>query len=94
MPSPSKRFRPRALLRALVAALVLVLTGSGLAACTATGPTEVRFHLSKPEAIPYFRELIQEYNSSQSEVRVVLDSSSNLQAGFLRGNPPDLGLLN
>jgi raffinose/stachyose/melibiose transport system substrate-binding protein len=24
----------------------------------------------------------------------VLDTSSNLQAGFLRGNPPDLGLLN
>ena len=94
MPSPSKRFRPRALLRALVAALVLVLAGSGLSACTSTGPTEVRFFLSKPEAIPYFRELIQEYNSSQSEVRVVLDTSSNLQAGFLRGNPPDLGLLN
>ncbi len=25
---------------------------------------------------------------------MVLDTSSNLQAGFLRGNPPDLGLLN
>ena len=54
----------------------------------------MRFLLSKPEAIPYFRELIKEYNASQDDVEVVLDSASNLQAGFLRGNPPDLGLLN
>lgn len=54
----------------------------------------MRFHLSKPEAIPYFRDLIAEYNASQDEVEVVFDTSSNLQAGFLRGNPPDLGLLN
>lgn len=54
----------------------------------------MRFHLSKPEAIPYFRDLVKEYNALQDDVRVVLDTSSNLQAGFLRGNPPDLGLLN
>ena len=54
----------------------------------------MRFHLSKPEAIPYFRDLIKEYNASQDEVVVVFDTSSNLQAGFLRGDPPDLGLLN
>ena len=54
----------------------------------------MRFLLSKPEAIPYFRDLIGRFNSSQQDVEVVLDSSSNLQAGFLRGNPPDLGLLN
>lgn len=68
--------------------------GGTLAGCSSGGPTEIRFHLSKPEAIPYFRELIAEYNSSQDDVRVVFDTSSNLQAGFLRGNPPDLGLLN
>ncbi len=66
-----------------------------MAGCTAeSGPETIRFHLSKPEAIPYFRELIGEYNASQDGVRVVLDTSSNLQAGFLRGTPPDLGLLN
>lgn len=82
--------------RAVGAVAALALTGATLVACAApsAGPTEVRFHLSKPEAIPYFRELIAEYNSSQAGVRVVLDTSSNLQAGFLRGNPPDLGLLN
>lgn len=74
---------------------MLALTGSSLVACAdASGPAEVRFHLSKPEAIPYFRDLIEEYNASQDDVRVVFDTSSNLQAGFLRGNPPDLGLLN
>jgi len=73
---------------------VAALTGS-LAACSNEGePAEIRFHLSKPEAIPYFRDLIAEYNASQDEARVVFDTSSNLQAGFLRGNPPDLGLLN
>ncbi|WP_150308800.1 ABC transporter substrate-binding protein [Planctomonas psychrotolerans] len=80
--------------RAVAIALGVGLVG-GLTACAGAGePAEVRFHLSKPEAIPYFRELVGEYNASQDEVRVVFDTSSNLQAGFLRGNPPDLGLLN
>lgn len=71
------------------------MVGSTLAGCTGGGgPETVSFYLTKPEAIPYFRELITEYNSSQDNVEVVLDSSSNLQAGFLRGNPPDLGMLN
>lgn len=81
--------------RAAAAALAVTLLGSGLAACSGGGgPEDVRFYLSKPEAIPYFRDLIKEYNASQDDVRVTLDTSSNLQAGFLRGNPPDLGLLN
>ncbi|WP_432246005.1 ABC transporter substrate-binding protein [Arthrobacter sp. G.S.26] len=71
------------------------MLGTGLSACSsADAPETVRFHLSKPEAIPYFRELIKEYNAANDDVEIVLDSSSNLQAGFLRGNPPDLGLLN
>jgi raffinose/stachyose/melibiose transport system substrate-binding protein len=79
----------------VAAALGLVLAGAVLAGCSAGDePEEVRFYISKPEAIAYFRELVQTYNDSQSDVRVVMDTSSNLQAGFLRGNPPDLGLLN
>ncbi|WP_141933939.1 ABC transporter substrate-binding protein [Microbacterium sp. SLBN-146] len=73
---------------------VAATTFAGCATAGARGAETVRFHLSKPEAIPYFRDLISQYNSSQSDVRVVLDTSSNLQAGFLRNNPPDLGLLN
>ncbi|MFC5929220.1 extracellular solute-binding protein [Cryobacterium melibiosiphilum] len=81
--------------RVLAAALGLVLVGVTLTSCSAgDAPETVRFHLSKPEAIPYFRALISEYNAGQDDVEVILDSSSNLQAGFLRGNPPDLGLLN
>lgn len=68
---------------------------AGLAGCGGSGGREtVVFHLSKPEAIPYFRKLIGQYNASQNDVQVVFDTASNLQAGFLRGNPPDLGLLN
>lgn len=79
----------------LPASLTLLMAGAMLTGCAAgDAPETVSFHLSKPEAIPYFRELIKEYNSTQDDVEVVLDSSSNLQAGFLRGNPPDLGLLN
>lgn len=81
--------------RLRTAALGLALVGLTLTGCSpSNAPETVQFHLSKPEAIPYFRELITEYNASQDDVNVVLDSSSNLQAGFLRGNPPDLGLLN
>lgn len=72
----------------------VLLVGGVLAACSGGGPEPVRFYLSKPEAIPYFRDLIKEYNASQNDVRVTLDSSSSLQAGFLRHNPPDLGMLN
>lgn len=81
--------------RMLPASLSLLMAGAMLTGCaTGDAPETVSFHLSKPEAIPYFRELIKEYNAAQDDVEVVLDSSSNLQAGFLRGNPPDLGLLN
>lgn len=65
-----------------------------VAACSSSGRERMQFHLSKPEAIPYFRRLIGEFNASQNDIEVVFDTSSNLQAGFLRGNPPDLGLLN
>ena len=76
-----------------------ILVGSALAlgGCAAnagSGPAEITFHMSKPEAIPFFRELTEQFNSEQSDVRVTLDTASNLSAGFLRGDPPDVGLLN
>jgi raffinose/stachyose/melibiose transport system substrate-binding protein len=74
---------------AAAGALGLALTG-----CAGNGRTQVRFHSSKPESIPYFRELVARYNESQSSVQVVLDTATNLQAAFLRGNPPDIGCLN
>nr|WP_234031349.1 extracellular solute-binding protein [Mycetocola zhujimingii] len=72
-------------------AATISLTGC---AAAGSGPTEVTFHMSKPEAIPFFRDLVTQFNSEQSEVEVTLDTASNLSAGFLRGNPPDVGLLN
>ena len=38
------------------------------------------------------RELVKEYNSSQDEVNVVLDTSGidAVSAGFVRGDPPDI----
>ena len=76
---------------AMITATALSLTGCANAG---SGPTEITFHMSKPEAIPFFRDLVKQFNSEQSEVRVTLDTASNLSAGFLRGNPPDVGLLN
>ena len=90
-PAGSRRKTPRL----VAAALGLALAGSALSGCAGSGGAEdVRFYLSKPEAIPYFRDLIADFNSTHDDVHVTLDTSSNLQAGFLRGNPPDLGLLN
>ena len=81
--------------RTLLAGLPAAALATGAAGCSgSSGREPVRFLLSKPEAIPYFRELIAKFNASQSDVEVIFDTSSNLQAGFLRGNPPDLGLLN
>ena len=86
---------PRHTRRVLASLLGFALACSTLVGCSQNDePEEVSFYLSKPEAIPYFRDLITKYNASQDDVQVVLDSSANLQAGFLRGNPPDLGLLN
>ncbi|WP_418288072.1 ABC transporter substrate-binding protein [Mycetocola zhujimingii] len=76
---------------AVITAATISLTGC---AAAGSGPTEVTFHMSKPEAIPFFRDLVTQFNSEQSEVEVTLDTASNLSAGFLRGNPPDVGLLN
>nr|WP_229727765.1 extracellular solute-binding protein [Mycetocola zhadangensis] len=74
-----------------MAATALSLTGCANAG---SGPTEITFHMSKPEAIGFFRDLVKEFNAEQSDVRVTLDTASNLSAGFLRGDPPDVGLLN
>ena len=81
--------------RSLLAGLPAAALAAGAAGCSSSSGREpVRFLLSKPEAIPYFRDLIAKFNASQQDVEVIYDTSSNLQAGFLRGNPPDLGLLN
>ncbi|HEU4757871.1 MAG TPA: extracellular solute-binding protein [Agromyces sp.] len=87
-----RRRAPIALATAGLLGATLAL--SGCAGIGGGGPAEITFHMSKPEAIPYFRDLVDRFNSEQDDVEVTLDTASNLSAGFLRGNPPDVGLLN
>jgi raffinose/stachyose/melibiose transport system substrate-binding protein len=93
-PASATRARPRRRPAAIVGALGAALVLSGCAGIGGDGPAEITFHMSKPEAIPHFRGLVETFNREQAEVRVTLDTASNLSAGFLRGNPPDVGLLN
>lgn len=79
---------------ALIAVAGVVAGLAGCASGSGDGTADITFHMSKPEAIPYFRELVKKFNAEQGEVHVTLDTASNLSAGFLRGNPPDVGLLN
>ncbi|QKS21662.1 extracellular solute-binding protein [Curtobacterium sp. Csp1] len=50
--------------------------------------------MSKPEVIGYFDDVIAKFHDSQSKIRVVRDSTSNMSANFVRNRPPDLGCLN
>lgn len=52
------------------------------------------FHLSKPEAVPHFRQLSADFTSSQDQYRILHDISTKLSASFVRSNPPDLVMLN
>ncbi|NRG41711.1 extracellular solute-binding protein [Rathayibacter sp. VKM Ac-2835] len=84
--------------RTLLTAATAGAAALGLAACASPsgsgGVTEITFFQSKPEVIGYFDEVIERFHAAQSRVRVVHDFSSNLSAGFVRTNPPDLGCLN
>ena len=98
---PHESFRPswprRARRRVALATAGILCASLALAGCangSGDGRSDITFLISKPEAIPFFRDLVERFNGEQSDVRVTLDSASNLSAGFLRGSPPDVGLLN
>jgi raffinose/stachyose/melibiose transport system substrate-binding protein len=81
--------------RAIAAGIGLGVAAFALVGCSnSDGPETIRFAFSKPEAFPFIRELVSEYNASQDEVHVVLDTSATFAAGFVRGNPPDVALNN
>ena len=65
-----------------------------LTGCTAGAQQTITFYQSKPEAVPYFRQLAADFTASQGKYRILHDISTNLSASFVRNNPPDLGLLN
>jgi len=60
-----------------------------------SGATEIRFLMNKPEVVGYFRDLVDTYNASQSDVNVFLDTTpTSITAQFVRGAPPDLACYN
>lgn len=81
--------------RSFLGATALGSLALGLSACSGSATPEVRFYQSKPEAIPYFRDLLATFTEEQhGALRAVHDTASNLSSGFARASPPDLGCLN
>lgn len=83
--------------RRLAAALtVAALGGALLAGCSADGRETLRFTFSKREALPFMQDVVQQYNASQDDVTVEMDTSGVdvVSASFVRGNPPDIMLAN
>ena len=74
----------------------IALLGTALVGCSADGRETIRFTFSKREAIPFMTDLVAEYNASQDDVRVEIDTSGVdvVSASFVRGNPPDIMLAN
>lgn len=79
-------------LRLIAAAMTLALGAATLTGCSTDSRKDVRFTFSKREAIPFMQQVVDEFNASQDEYRVNLDTSGVdvLSASFVRGNPPDL----
>lgn len=82
--------------RMVAAGAVIALGGALLAGCSADGRETVRFTFSKREALEFMSGVVTDYNSSQTDVRVEMDTSGVdvVSASFVRGNPPDLMLAN
>lgn len=75
----------------------MVLAGGLLAGCAQGGGAEpVHFTFSKREAIDFMNQTVADFNASQDEYVVEMDTSGPdvISASFVRGNPPDLMLSN
>lgn len=88
---PSASARPG---RRAVLAGGAALTAGLLAGCTGSSRPTVTLYQSKPEAIPFFRDLVGEANGAQSAYRYVHDVATNLSASFVRASPPDIACQN
>ena len=88
-PTRTKRMAALGLGLSLLAGLLSGCAGE-------SGKETIRFTFSKREAIPFMTKLVNEYNASQDDTRVVLDTSGVdvVSASFVRGNPPDIALAN
>lgn len=85
-----------ALRRLAAAAAVIALGATPLAGCSADGRETIRFTFSKREALEFMNGVVADFNASQDDVRVEMDTSGVdvVSASFVRGNPPDLMLAN
>lgn len=74
----------------------MALGAALLAGCSADGRETIRFTFSKREALEFMNGVVADYNASQDDVRVEMDTSGVdvVSASFVRGNPPDLMLAN
>lgn len=79
--------------RTVFTAGALGLFSLGATGCAPSKPT-ITLYQSKPEVIPYFRDLIAQFNETVDDFKVVHDATSSLSGSFARGNPPDAGCLN
>lgn len=88
--------KPLRAARMAAGATALTLVASALAGCSADGRETIRFTFSKREAIEFMTDLVADYNASQDDVRVDIDTSGVdvVSASFVRGNPPDIMLAN
>lgn len=90
---PSPVLSRRRLL-ATTAAVGAVGATSWLSGCSVGSRQVITFFQSKPEAVPHFRQLADDFSASQGQFRILHDISTNLSASFVRSTPPDLGMLN
>lgn len=82
--------------RLLATGALIVLAGGMLAGCSNDGRETIRFTFSKREALDFMNKTVADYNASQDQVTVEMDTSGVdvVSASFVRGNPPDLMLAN
>lgn len=85
----------RPLRRRSFIASVMATGAMALAGCSPSDPrATIRFNQSKPEVIPYFRDLLGQFNASQKTTTATHEVTAGLSAAFARNDPPDLGCLN
>lgn len=82
--------------RVLAALTATALAVTALTGCSGDGKETIRFTFSKREAIEFMNKVVADYNASQDDVEVVMDTSGVdvVSASFVRGNPPDIMLAN
>ena len=73
------------------AAAVFPLAGCGSVHSSQNGVTTLRFMQNKPEVVPYFNQVIKDFEVLNPDIRVVQDfNEGNFVPGLVRNDPPDV----